>query len=163
MLDDMYQQPENASIQDHWDQDEEELYVNNSVLSLYLRPEQVMTFTVDKATFATCVFVPDRSDFNSSLALAFSMLRKMKDCEKDGRKLLSLAYEINGFGAFAIMLFDGGYQSVYQQAKDRSIEHPKLYAEPCFHTLVEVIPDTAPVRTFFQDCILITDVFNHIW
>ncbi|KAK0450276.1 hypothetical protein EV421DRAFT_1899787 [Armillaria borealis] len=39
-LDVMYQQPENASIQDHWDQDEEELYANNSVLSLYLRPEQ---------------------------------------------------------------------------------------------------------------------------
>ncbi len=34
MLDDMYQQPENASIQDHWDQDEEELYANNSVTLL---------------------------------------------------------------------------------------------------------------------------------
>ncbi|KAK0429877.1 hypothetical protein EV421DRAFT_1913840 [Armillaria borealis] len=144
-LDVMYQQPENASIQDHWDQDEEELYTNNS------------------ATFATCVFVPDRSDYNSSLGLAFLMLRKMKDCEKEGGKLLSLAYEINGFGAFAIMLFDSGYQSVYQQVKDRAIEHPELYVEPCFHTPVDVTPDTTPVRTFFQDRILITDVFNRIW
>ncbi len=62
------------------DQDEEELYANNSVLSLYLRPEQVMTFTVDKATFATCVFVPDRP-----LRLQLIASTGVFDAQKDER------------------------------------------------------------------------------
>ncbi|KAK0469424.1 uncharacterized protein EV420DRAFT_1472657 [Desarmillaria tabescens] len=133
------------SIQDHWDQEEEEIYANNSVLTLYLRPEQVMTFSIDRAAFATCIFIPDRSDYNSSLALAFSMLGKMKDCQQEGGKVVSVAYEINGFGAFAILLFDRGYQNVYKKAKERAEEHPALHAEPCFHTPVSMTPDTAAV------------------
>ncbi|KAK0444488.1 hypothetical protein EV421DRAFT_1735277 [Armillaria borealis] len=149
-------------IHDIWEPEEAELYGEHSFLHLWLRPEQVMTTNVGDAQIAVCIFIPDLPSFNPCLALGFAMINFVKNYGKEGI-ILSIAFEVNSFGAYAILLLGEGFESSYDEAKWKAKESPDTYGDVCHGAPMTVLPENnRAVRSFFQDWILILRIYTHL-
>ncbi|KAK0433836.1 uncharacterized protein EV420DRAFT_1488931 [Desarmillaria tabescens] len=115
-------------IFDIWEPEEAEIYMEHSFLYLWLRPEQVMTTNIDGAQIALCIFILDSSSFNPCLALGYAMLNIVKDYGKEG-VVVSVAYEVNSFGAYAILLLGDGFQASYDEARRMAKDSPETYGD----------------------------------
>ncbi|KAK0234502.1 hypothetical protein EDD85DRAFT_792541 [Armillaria nabsnona] len=121
----------NSIIHDIWEPEEAELYGEHSFLHLWLHPEQVMTTNVGDAEIAVCIFIPDLPSFNPCLALGFAMINFIKTYGKEGI-VLSVAFEVNSFGAYAILLLGKGFESSYDEAKRKAKESPDTHGDILF-------------------------------
>ncbi|KAK0461845.1 uncharacterized protein EV420DRAFT_1640149 [Desarmillaria tabescens] len=155
--------PTDSCIQDKWEDYEEEVYANYAFLSLWLRPEQIIPFKVQGSAFALCIFVPDQIEYNLSLGLAYAMLRAIKSSNDSNANVVSVAYEINRSGAFAIILLNEDYTETYWRVKSRAETQPNAFSEPCYGIPIAVTPDTPGTRASFQDRVLISSVVYRLW
>ncbi|KAK0196421.1 hypothetical protein F5146DRAFT_994364 [Armillaria mellea] len=148
-------------IHDNWEPEEAELYGEHSLLHLWLHPEQVTT-NVGNAQIAMCIFIPDLPSFNPCLALGFAMINFVKTCGENGI-VLSIAFEVNLFGAYAILLLGKGFKSLYDKAKKKARESPDTHRDVCHGAPMTVFPENNwVIRSFFQDRVLISRIYTHL-
>ncbi|SJL03182.1 uncharacterized protein ARMOST_06528 [Armillaria ostoyae] len=135
------------------------------VLFLWLKPEECSPFTTMGADYAIAIFIPfEKSSNNHYLSLSYALLRfvsrsAMIDGNQSKGNVVSIAYEFNKTGVFAILLLDGGFKYACEEAERAAQDYPEKYMAS---------PHSIPMSTWplFDDACLAfmkdDHVLNHV-